>query len=114
MYARIPSLLALVAVALVALASPSVALPPVLEKAKQEGVVGEQVNGYLGLVKGTAPDAVRKAMDEVNNQRKNLYQKRAKAQGTDATTYAAVVGKKQVAREPKGHWVRSERGWERK
>jgi uncharacterized protein YdbL (DUF1318 family) len=96
------------------LAAPALALPPVLEQAKKDGIVGEQVNGYLGLVKGSAPGDVRSAMDEVNSERKKLYQERAKAQGTDSTTYAAVVGQRQVSREPKGNWVRTDKGWEKK
>jgi uncharacterized protein YdbL (DUF1318 family) len=108
------ALLALAFGLLTVLAAPALALPPVLEQAKKDGIVGEQVNGYLGLVKGGAPGDVRKAMDQVNSQRKELYQKRAKAKGTDSTTYAAVVGQKQVAREPKGNWVRTDKGWEKK
>lgn len=111
---RIPSLLVLLAVALMALASPAAALSPTLEKAKKDGVVGEQVNGYLGLVKGSAPGDVRKEMDAVNAQRKALYKERAKTKGTDVATYAAVVGKKQVSREPKGNWVRTAKGWQKK
>ena len=105
---------ALLSALLLALALPAAALPPVLEQAKKEGVVGEQVNGYLGLVKGTAPPDVRSAMEEVNSQRKALYQARAREQATDATTYGAVVGKTQVEREPKGNWVRTDKGWHRK
>jgi len=111
---RIPSMLALLVVALMVLAVPAAALSPTLEKAKKDGVVGEQVDGYLGLVKGSAPGNVRKEMDEVNAQRKALYRERAKAKGTDAATYAAVVGAKQVQREPKGNWVRTGKGWQKK
>jgi hypothetical protein len=111
---RIPSLFVLLAVALMALASPALALSPTLEKAKKDGVVGEQVDGYLGLVKGSAPGNVRKEMDAVNAQRKALYQDRAKTKGTDVATYAAVVGTKQVKREPKGNWVRTAKGWQKK
>jgi uncharacterized protein YdbL (DUF1318 family) len=111
---RIRGALLLGALALALVAAPALALPPILEQAKKDGVVGEQVNGYLGLVKGSAPGDVRSAVDQVNSERKALYQERAAKQGTDATTYAAVVGKNLVEREPKGHWVRSAKGWERK
>jgi hypothetical protein len=117
MKSRIRSLLASIALlglALTLLAPPAGALSPTLEKAKKDGVVGEQIDGYLGLVTGSAPADVRKEMDDVNGQRKALYEERAKAQGTDARTYAAVVGKRQVEREPKGNWVRAEQGWRKK
>ncbi len=114
MNVRIPSLFVLLAVALMALASPALALSPVLEKAKKDGVVGEKVDGYLGLVKGSAPADVSKAVKDVNTQRKALYAQRAKAKGTDVATYAAVVGKTQVDREPTGNWVRTAKGWQKK
>lgn len=111
---RISSMLVLLAVALLVSAVPAAALSPTLEKAKKDGVIGEQVDGYLGMVKGSAPGDVRKEMDQVNAQRKALYQERAKTKGTDVATYAAVVGAKQVQREPKGNWVRTAKGWQKK
>jgi hypothetical protein len=111
---RIRSVFLLVALAVALVAAPALALPPLLEQAKKDGVVGEQVTGYLGLVTGNAPGDVRSAMDQVNSDRKALYQERAAKQGTDATTYAAVVGKNLVEREPKGNWVRGQGGWTKK
>lgn len=116
MNVRFRNLLVLFVVAFVGLglASPASALSPLLEKAKSDGVVGEQLDGYLGLVKGSAPADVSKAVAEVNSQRKELYAERAKAKGTDTRTYAAIVGKTQIEREPAGNWVRDQKGWRKK
>ncbi len=108
----IPVLLALFAFAL---ATPVRALPAVLEQAKKEGVVGEQANGYLGFVKGKkGSPAVSAELKKVNDQRRKIYREQAEKKGTDANTYAAVVGQKQIAREAKGNWVRNQQGWVQK
>ena len=111
-----PSALAALLLAALALAwaAPAAALPPALEKAKAEGLVGEQADGYLGLVSGSAPPDVRKGVDEVNAQRRALYEQRGREQGTDARTYGAVVGAKLVAEERPGNYVRTDRGWVKK
>ena len=115
MQRRSPSILVLLlAAALLAWPHAVQALPPVVEQAKKAGVVGEQSDGYLGLVKGSAPADVRKAVDEINGARRTLYQQRAKQKGTDAATYAKVVGKTQIDREPSGNWVRGDSGWRKK
>ena len=110
----IPVIALLLASVVLALAPAASALPPLLEKAKADGVIGEQADGYLGIVKGSGPADVNEAMQAVNAQRKALYQERAKQKGTDVKTYAAVVGKTQIAREPKGNWVKGDKGWLRK
>jgi uncharacterized protein YdbL (DUF1318 family) len=98
-----------------ALAAPASALPPVLEQAKVDGVVGEQADGYLGLVKGSAPADVKNAVDAINTGRRNEYQRRAQEQGVDAATYGAVAGQKLVDREPSGRFVRGADGrWAKK
>jgi uncharacterized protein YdbL (DUF1318 family) len=99
---------------LLALAPAAWALPAVLEQAKEDGVIGEQANGYLGFVKGSGPADIKKAMNEVNSQRKKVYQESAAKKGTDAKTFAAVVGKRQMDKEPKGRWIKTDKGWVQK
>jgi uncharacterized protein YdbL (DUF1318 family) len=107
--------LALLASLLGALAAPAAALPALLEQAKRDGVVGEQADGYLGLVKGSAPADVKSAMNDVNTGRRVEYERRAKDQGVDTKAYAAVAGQKLVDREPSGHHVRGADGrWAKK
>jgi uncharacterized protein YdbL (DUF1318 family) len=115
MRVRTAWILALVSLAVFALAVPAGALPAVLEQAKKQGVIGEQANGYLGFVKGKKGSAqVSQSLKQVNDQRRGVYQQQAAKKGTDLATYAAVVGQKQIKREPKGHWVRTQQGWSQK
>ena len=44
-----------------------------LQEAKSEGLIGEQRNGYVGLVVESAPAAVMALARDVNNQRRELY-----------------------------------------
>ena len=99
---------------LLALAPGAWALPDVLEQAKKDGVIGEQADGYLGFVKGEGPDEVEEAMDEVNAQRRKVYKDSAAKKGTDVKTFATVVGKRQMDKEPKGRWIKTDKGWVQK
>ena len=44
-----------------------------LTTAKQQGLIGEQNNGYLGLVRADAPADVKALVADVNAQRKNQF-----------------------------------------
>jgi uncharacterized protein YdbL (DUF1318 family) len=99
---------------LLALAPVAWALPAVLEQAKKNGVIGEQADGYLGFVKGGGPADVKSAMDKVNAKRKKVYQDSAAKKSTDAKTFATVVGKRQMDKEPKGNWIKTGKGWVQK
>ena len=101
---------------LVALSVPLAAhaLPPALEQAKNQGVVGEQGDGYLGYPKGSAPADVQRLVDDVNAKRRQSYEEIARKNKTDVTKVAAVAGARLVEREPAGHWVKLTSGWVRK
>ena len=99
---------------LLALAPVAWALPDVLEQAKKDGVIGEQADGYLGFVKGSGAADVKSEMDKVNAKRKQVYKDSAAKKDTDAKTFAAVVGKRQMDKEPKGRWIKPAKGWVQK
>jgi uncharacterized protein YdbL (DUF1318 family) len=88
----------------------ALALPDALEAARRDGIVGEQVDGYLGLVKGDAPADIRKQVDSVNAQRREKYAEKAKERNTDVATFAAITGKKLVEDSPAGSFVRGADG----
>ena len=91
-------------------AAPAAALSESLEAARREGLVGEQVDGYLGLPKGEAPAAVKREVDEVNAKRRAMYQEIAGKRGVDAAAFAAITGKKLVEESPPGSFVRGADG----
>lgn len=78
------------------------------------GLVGEQADGYLGLV-GSAPAEIRARMDSVNIQRRAFYTDRAAARGATIEEFAASTACEIFARRvlpgqyyrlPDGVWRR--------
>jgi hypothetical protein len=98
-----------------AFALPAAALPPALEAARRDGIVGEQADGYLGLVKGSAPPEIKKEVEGVNAGRRAKYAEIAKQRGTDINTVAAITGKTAIEKSPAGSFVRGADGrWVRR
>ncbi len=65
----------------ISLLTTSIALASPLTQPKADGLIGEQANGYIGLVRQDVPAEIRKLVDEVNAKRKAGYQKIATKQG---------------------------------
>ena len=81
---------------------------------RASGLVGEQADGYLGLV-GSAPADVRAQMEQVNIQRRAAYTQLATSRGatieevaaaTACQLFAGRVGPGQYYRLPDGVWRR--------
>jgi uncharacterized protein YdbL (DUF1318 family) len=107
---RIRSLAAALALGLAA-AAPASALD--LDQARAEGLVGEQADGYVGLVQDT-PDA-RALVARINSERAAAYAEIARKNGTSTDAVAALTAQRVVARLPKGSWVKDSTGsWIRK
>lgn len=87
-----------------------------LDDAKAAGIVGEQLNGYLGFVSGGASADVQRLVQDINLRRKDSY--RAIVGDTPGATLAAVealAGQKLIAKTPAGQYVQSSSGgWVRK
>lgn len=64
----------------------------VVEAARAAGTVGEQTDGYLGIVPGGGASAdVRARVDQINIRRRAAYTERAAASGASANEMAAAV-----------------------
>lgn len=64
-----------------------------VDAAKKQGVVGEKTNGFLGFVKASSDTALKAAVDEINEGRKNVYAQAAAKNGVsvEAAGQAAFV-----------------------
>ncbi len=80
-----------------------------LDDAKRAGWVGEQVDGYLGLVPG-APASAGALVNRINQGRASHYAQIAQERGTTPAAVAALAGQKLVARAGAGEWVRDAGG----
>lgn len=93
--------------------SASIALAALtLDAAKQQGLVGEQVNGLVGAV-SASPD-VAALVDSTNAERMARYQAIASKNGTDVTQVQAVAGQKLIEQTPVGQYVQGAGGWVKK
>lgn len=79
------------ALALVSVSTAAVAQrDPAYAAARAAGQVGEQPNGYLGVVGGGA--AVQAIVDKINIQRKALYAEKAQAAGVTINDFGVTSG----------------------
>ncbi len=86
-----------------------------LQEAKDQGLVGEQRDGYVGLVTGTAAAEVRDLVREVNEERRRRYEQIARDNGITVEQVAAVAWERAVQATRSGHYVQDENGrWVRK
>ena len=86
-----------------------------LDSAKSDGWIGEQPNGYLGLVRDDAPDDVKALVKDVNAKRKARYQQIADQQGAPLAEVEKVGGQTAIEKTRPGHYVKDASGrWRKK
>ncbi|MXY91271.1 MAG: DUF1318 domain-containing protein [Gammaproteobacteria bacterium] len=86
-----------------------------LQEAKDQGLVGEQRDGYVGLVAGTAAAEVRGLVRDVNDERRRRYEQIARDNGITMEQVAAVAWERAVQATRSGHYLQDENGrWVRK
>ena len=84
-----------------------------LDDAKQQGLVGEMPNGYLGVVVESAE--AKSLVASVNSKRKNIYMKLARKNKITMQQVTALAGKKALAKTQSGHLIKSAAGqWVKK
>ncbi|MEK9713511.1 MAG: YdbL family protein [Thalassolituus sp.] len=66
-----------------------------LDAAKNMGLVGEQPNGYLGLISAGSPEAAALVVD-INAKRKAHYQEIANKQNTQLVNIERIAGEKLI------------------
>ena len=76
-----------------------------LGTAKDQGLVGERADGYLGLVDESAADPVRALVSDVNGKRRAQYRRIADANGISLAEVEALAGKKAIQRSDPGDWI---------
>lgn len=100
---------------LVSILSVSIAVASPLTKPKADGLIGEQANGYIGLVKQNVPADIKKLVNDVNAKRKAGYQKIAAKQGTSLSDVEKVGGNTAIEKTLRGNYIRDGGGtWRRK
>lgn len=83
-----------------------------LPTAKEAGQLGEQPNGYLGVVKAVGSAA--EVAQQINAARKDEYQRVAKSNGIALKDVEAIAGQKAIERTPAGQYIQVSGSWVRK
>lgn len=100
--AALALLLALVRPAFADLASDKAAV----DAAKVAGTVGEQADGYLGFVKGSADGATTAAVTSINAARADVYAQTAAKSGVTRDAAGQATGAQLIAKLPAGEFYK--------
>ena len=92
-------------------AAPALAGP--LDDAKRAGQVGEQPNGYVGVLPG-APDSAKALAKDINSRRKERYTEISRKRGTSVEQVGKQAGKKLIGEARKGEYVKKGGKWVQK
>ena len=109
---------AIAALALVLLATPAfadlAADKAAVDAAKVAGTVGEQADGYLGIVSG-ADGAITAAVNEINAGRREVYTQTASKSGVSPDAAGQATGAQLIAKVPAGQFFKPlGGGWTKK
>ena len=77
-----------------------------VDAAKAAGTVGEQADGYLGLVSGSADAAVTAAVNEINAGRRGVYTQTASKSGVSPDAAGQATGAQLIAKVPGGQFFK--------
>jgi uncharacterized protein YdbL (DUF1318 family) len=84
-----------------------------LGDAKQQGLVGEMPNGYLGVV--VESTEVKALVATVNNKRKSIYINLARKNKITMQQVTTLAGEKAFAKTQPGHFIKNAEGqWVKK
>lgn len=86
-----------------------------VDAAKAAGTVGEQADGYLGFVSGSADGATTAAVNSINAGRATVYAQTAAKSGTTREAAGQATGAQLIARTPGGQYIKPlDGGWSKK
>lgn len=86
-----------------------------LDEAKSAGLVGEQNDGYLGLVEQDVPSEVRQLVERVNRERRQRYEQIASENDIAVRDVARLAYARAVEATRSGNFVQDDQGnWVRK
>ncbi|MBB1400107.1 YdbL family protein [Pseudoalteromonas sp. SG45-1] len=83
-----------------------------LDDAKNQGFVGEDSSGYLGLVVQNAE--AKAVVDDINTKRKAQYLKLAKKNNLSLSQVEALAAAKTIEKTQSGHYVEVNGNWVKK
>ncbi len=85
-----------------------------LDNAKSAGLIGEQANGYLGIVSKPATGEVEALIRDVNQKRKEKYQEIAQKNKLTLNQVETQAGLKLIEKTVSGHYINNGSSWQKK
>jgi uncharacterized protein YdbL (DUF1318 family) len=85
-----------------------------LQQVKSDGLIGEQLNGYLGVVASDVSSEVRALVKDINAKRKAKYESIAAQNSTSLETVELLAGKKAIEKTSSGNYIQTATGWKKK
>lgn len=97
-------------------AAPAYAASAAIEAAKSQCVIGEQTDGYLGVIDNAkADEALKREVRSINQQRKAVYAELAAKNGVTIEQAAQVTAERLLNGAPSGHCIQTpDGGWVKK
>lgn len=93
--------------------SPALAIS--LNEAKAQGLVGERIDGFLGVVPADAPAEVGQLVERINAERREKYEQLAAQRDIPVDAVAQIAGEKLIERAPSGQFIAGPDGrWRKK
>lgn len=77
-----------------------------LDRAKAEGLVGEDASGYLAAVSSRPSTQVRDLVENINSRRRQTYEQIAARNNIDVAAVEQLAGKKAIEKTRPGHYIR--------
>jgi uncharacterized protein YdbL (DUF1318 family) len=86
-----------------------------LDKALEAGTIGEQYDGYLGIIEPPGSSKTQKLVESTNAKRKKKYSEIGKENGLSTSAVAAQMAAKLAKRAKSGSYLMSKDGdWSKK
>ncbi len=93
--------------------TPLIAFGLSLDEAKQQGLLGERPDGYLGVANPSASAEAVALMKDINRKRREVYKGIAEKNGTELSAVEALAGEKAIKKtqsgqaimQPNGTWI---------
>lgn len=102
---------AVIAISVAVLASSVSAQRPVVDEAKAQCLVGEQADGYIGIVDGAdVSTEVRRELRDINQERRAFYAELAARNGVPIDATAAATAEKLINDADPGECVQDANG----
>jgi uncharacterized protein len=109
---RLAALL-MVGLGLVLWTGPALALS--LDEAKAQGLIGERIDGFVGVVVANPSAEVDQLVERINRERRARYEEIAAQREAPFDAVARIAGERQIDRTPAGQYVAGADGrWRQK